>query len=622
MNLSLRQETRRGKLTTVLGENELVLLRFSGSDRLNGLFEYRVEALSANPGIDFDGLIGTTATVELTAEGQPTAFSGIVAQAEWMGPGENGHRYLITLRPWLWLTGLRRNQRIFHDMNVVQILQELWAPYAGLGDPAWELRLTADYPDLEYTVQYRESDLDFALRMMERFGISYHFAQKPGGHTAVLTDSIDSHQPLPGERRPYWGYGTQNKVSGEHFWDWRHMRNVTTGAVRLTDYNFKTPTAAMEANRVGDAKHVMGQIESFDWPGDYLDANRGKVVAALRTNQERGQDKRIAAEGDISGLVAGLTVVVDREDDYRLSGEIFICLATRHAYTAESYGSGGEKIEDAYEGRYTLMPISAPLAPPRKTPRPVLHGPQTAIVVGEGEIDVDEFGRILVKFHWDLEAAHSMRCRVSQNWASQGWGGMVIPRIGMEVIVEFLEGDPDKPIVTGCVYNGKNGVPYGLPGNKTKSGFRTNTHQGSGFNELSFEDQAGREEISIHAQKDLNRVILDNETTFVRDGNRSIEVKTGDETKTITSGNLTESVKKTRGATANVVTVAAKAGDIGEGVISYTADDRISLKVGDGLIEMTKEAIVVRFKSSQIVLTTGIIDQIADMIHLNKDKAG
>lgn len=243
-------------------------------------------------------------------------------------------------------------------------------------------------------------------------------------------------------------------------------------------------------------------------------------------------------------------------------------------------------------------------------------------MVGEGEIDVDEFGRILVKFHWDLEAAHSMRCRVSQNWASQGWGGMVIPRIGMEVIVEFLEGDPDKPIVTGCVYNGKNGVPYGLPGNKTKSGFRTNTHQGSGFNELSFEDQAGREEISIHAQKDLNRVILDNETTFVRDGNRSIEVKTGDETKTITSGNLTESVKKTRGATANVVTVAAKAGDIGEGVISYTADDRISLKVGDGLIEMTKEAIVVRFKSSQIVLTTGIIDQIADMIHLNKDKAG
>jgi type VI secretion system secreted protein VgrG len=528
----------------------------------------------------------------------------------------------MTLRPWLWLTGFRRNQRIFHNRTVVQILQELWAPYAGLGNPAWELRLSADYPVLEYTVQYRESDLDFALRMMERFGISYHFTHKPGGHTAVLTDTIDSHQPLPGGTRPFWGYGAQNKVSGEHFWDWQQARNVTTGATRLVDFNFKTPTAAMEADRVGDAVHAMGQIESFDWPGDYLDLGRGKSVAALRTQQARGQDKRISAEGDISGLVAGLTVGLGGQDIPGATGESFLCLATSHAYTAEGYGSGGEIVEDAYEGRYTLMPVSAPLAPPRKTKVAVVQGPQTAMVVGEGEIDCDEFGRILVKFHWDLAGANSMRCRVAQNWASQGWGGMVIPRIGMEVIVEFLEGDPDKPLVTGCVYNGKNGVPYGLPGNKTKSGFRTNTHQGSGFNELSFEDQAGREEISVHAQKDLNRVILDNETTFVRDGNRSIEVKTGDETKKITSGNLTESVKKTRAATANVITATANAGDAGPGVITYTAEDVLSLTVGDGTIIMTKEAIVLRFQSSQIVLTAGIIDQIADMIHLNKDKAG
>lgn len=622
MNLSLRQETRRGKLTTVLGTDVLALLRFSGSDRMNGLFDYRVEALSTSESIDFDSLIGTAAVVELRSEGGPTQFSGIVSEAQWLGVGENGYRYTLTLRPWLWLTGLRRNQRIFHNRTVVQILQELWAPYAGQGDPAWELRLSADYPVLEYTVQYRESDLEFALRMMERFGISYHFTHKPGGHTAVLTDSIDAHQPLPGESRPYWGYGEQHLASGEHFWDWRQARNVTTGAVRLTDYNFKTPKAAMEADRVGDAQHAMGQIESFDWPGDYPEPSRGKTVAGLRTNQERGQDKRTSAEGDIAGLVAGLTVTLTGQDIPGATYETFLCLATSHAYTAEGYGSGGEMAKDAYEGRYTLMPISAPLAPRRKTKMPVVQGPQTAVVVGEGEIDCDEFGRILVKFHWDLAGANSMRCRVSQNWASQGWGGMVIPRIGMEVIVEFLEGDPDKPIVTGCVYNGMNGVPYGLPANKTKSGFRTNTHQGAGFNELSFEDQAGREEISIHAQKDLNRVILDNETTFVRDGNRSIEVKTGDETKQITSGNLSESVKLTRSATANVVRVTANAGDAGPGQIVYTAEDAITLTVGDGTIIMTKEAIVLRFKSSQIVLTAGIIDQIADMIHLNKDKAG
>ena len=621
MNVSFRQDTRRGKLTTVLAPDALALLRFHGTDRLNGLFEYRIEALSTDRNVDFDALVGTHATVELKAEGGPSHFDGIVAEAEWIGAGENGHRYMMTLRPWLYMTSLRRNQRIFHNRTVVQILQELWAPYASLGDPAWELKLTADYPELEYTVQYRESDLAFATRLMERFGISYHFAHKAGGHTAVLTDAVDAHQPIPGGSRSYWGYGAQNKVAGEHFWDWRQARNVTTGAVRLTDFNFKAPTAAMEADRVGDAAHALGQIESFDWPGDYLDLGRGKSVAALRTAQERGQDKRITAEGDISGLVAGMTVGLGGQDIPGATGENFLCLATSHAYTAEGYGSGGDGGEDAYTGRHTLMPVSAPLAPPRKTPTPVVQGPQTAMVVGEGEIDCDEFGRILVQFHWDLAGAQSMRCRVSQAWASQGWGGMVIPRIGMEVIVEFLEGDPDKPIVTGCVYNGKNGVAHGLPANKTKSVFRTNTHQGAGFNELSFEDQAGREEVFVHAQKDLNRVILDNETTFVRDGNRSIEVKTGDETKSIVAGNMTETVALTRAASATMITASASASDAGPGVISYTATDEITLHVGDGIITMTPDMILLRFGGSQIVLTADIIDQVAGLIHLNKDSA-
>ena len=154
------------------------------------------------------------------------------------------------------------------------------------------------------------------------------------------------------------------------------------------------------------------------------------------------------------------------------------------------------------------MPVTAPLAPDRKTPVPVVQGPQTAVVVGDGEIDCDEFGRILVRFHWDLDGDYSMRCRVSQNWASKGWGGMVIPRIGMEVVVEFLEGDPDKPLVTGCVYNGRNDPPYPLPAHKTKSVFKTDTHQGSGFNELTFEDEKEEELIYMHGQKDQQIEIL------------------------------------------------------------------------------------------------------------------
>ncbi|MEO0633480.1 MAG: type VI secretion system tip protein TssI/VgrG, partial [Pseudomonadota bacterium] len=168
-----------------------------------------------------------------------------------------------------------------------------------------------------------------------------------------------------------------------------------------------------------------------------------------------------------------------------------------------------------YAGTYVLLPFEAPFRPERTTRVPRIYGPQTATVVGDGEIDCDAYGRILVRFHWDLNSAISMRCRVSQNWASKGWGGMVIPRIGMEVIVEFLEGDPDKPIVTGCVYNGKNDVPYPLPQHKTRSTFRTDTHQGEGFNELRFEDKAGEEEIFVHAQKDRNTKIENNQSERV-----------------------------------------------------------------------------------------------------------
>jgi len=276
-------------------------------------------------------------------------------------------------------------------------------------------------------------------------------------------------------------------------------------------------------DRTGDAAYEQGQIESYDYPGDYLELGEGKQVVGLRTAQERGQDHRHRAVGDCTSLGAGMTVSLTGDQVPGVKDEAYLCLSASHSYVSDAYGSGGAESDGyAYSGSYVLMPVTAPLAPERKTPLPVVQGPQTAVVVGEGEIDCDEFGRILVHFHWDLEKAFSMRCRVSQNWASQGWGGMVIPRIGMEVIVEFLEGDPDKPVVTGCVYNGRNKSPYPLPAHKTKSVFRSDTHKGAGFNELRFEDEKGKEEIFIHAQKDMNFDILDTHTKHVQ--NNDVEL--------------------------------------------------------------------------------------------------
>ena len=488
MNARFQQDQRMGSLSSVLGKDVLNLLRFDGEEHLNGLFTYRIEALANTDDLDFNALISTHATVSLKSYDLPeTPFDGIITEGEMLGQGENGWRYAFTLKPWFWLLGLRRKQQIYHEKTVVEILDELFGPYSGLGKPAVEKRLTGSYPTLEYTVQYRESDLDFATRLMERFGISYHFKHDEGSHTLVLTDTAISHDDLPGGAREYQ-MADNGKTSrdAEHFWDMRPSQRLTTGKIRLTDYNFKTPNAAMETDRDGAAPYEEGSIESYDYPGDYLAQNPGKGVARLRVDQERGQDPRHRAVGDCASLRAGQKVKITGD---KVPGvDKTLCLSAQHTYTSGGYGTT-ENGEPNYEGSYLLMPAETPLAPERKTTLPVVQGPQTAVVVGEGEIDCDEYGRILVKFHWDLDARHSMRCRVSQNWAGKGWGGMVLPRIGMEVVVEFLEGDPDKPLVTGCVYNGKNDVPYPLPAHKTKSVLRSDSHKSGGYNEVVFECQ-------------------------------------------------------------------------------------------------------------------------------------
>ncbi len=510
MSALFKQETRLGKLHTALPPDTLVLARFGGTDRLNGLFEYRVEALSTSSTINFDDLLGTHATVEVQTISQgPRFFDGIVTQARWAGPGANGFQYEIELRPWLWLASRQRQQRIFHNRTVGDIIEDVLGAYASVGE--FDLQLSKSYEPLEYTVQYGESDMAFVCRLMERFGINYHFDFGMQKHVMVMTDVVDDLPQIPGGTRKYLGNDSKVHGEDEHFWNWQPERNVTTGAIRLKDFNFKTPTSQMETEKLGTAEYAQGQLESYDFPGDYLDSDQGGAVAGLRLEQEQSQDLRHRAIGDVVSLSGGMRVTLDGQHEEDLKGMTFVCLAAQHFFEADAYGSGaGSGSGTSYTGSYTLTADDAPVVPPRKTPAPVIVGPQTAWVVGEGEIDCDEYGRILVHFHWDLEQKYSMRCRVSQSWASQGWGGMVIPRIGMEVIVEFINGDPDQPIVTGCVYNGRNKVPYELPKHKTRSTFKTETHKGRGFNELRFEDEKGEEEIRLYAQKDMNTIIQNN----------------------------------------------------------------------------------------------------------------
>ena len=507
------QDARLGRLTTVLGSDALVLLRMDGTEELSGDFEWRVEALSTENTLDLSALLGNHATVAINHAQGVRAFDGIVCEAEQRGAFENGFRYDLTLRPWLHVASLRRNMRIFHNKTVIEIVQEVLSSYAALGNPHLEVRVMDDYPVLEYTVQYGETDADFVRRQLERFGITWSWRHEAGSHTLLLTDAALSLPEVPGSSRTYFGVEGYHRHEEEHFRHWSASERITTGAVRLTEYNFKIPTSAQEVDQLSDASHPSGDIESYDWPGDYLNQGEGRDVGSRRLEGERGQAPRHRAEGDVVSLGAGWRVTLAGDDVPNATGRTFVCLKATHRFRAQAYGSGSAGADDApYDGAYVLTPDDAPFRPERRTEGPRVQGPETAVVVGEGEIDCDEHGRILCRFHWDLDGAHTMRVRVSQNWASKGWGGMVIPRIGMEVIVEHLRGDPDKPIVTGCVYNGKNRPPYELPEHKTRSTFKTDTHQGKGFNELRFEDQSGKEEIFIHAERDRNEKIRHNHT--------------------------------------------------------------------------------------------------------------
>ncbi|MCF6445892.1 type VI secretion system Vgr family protein [Nereida sp. MMG025] len=263
-------------------------------------------------------------------------------------------------------------------------------------------------------------------------------------------------------------------------------------------------------------QHAEGLVESYDWPGDYLDQNEGRDVVTRRTETERGQAPRHKAEGDVVSLGAGWRVTLKGDDVPDATGRSFVCLKAQHRFRAQAFGSGDAGSDKApYDGAYTLTPNYCPYRPERQQVGPRVQGPETAVVVGTGEIDCDAHGRSLVRFHRDLDGSNSMRVRVSQNWASKGRGGMVVTRIGMEVIVEHLRGDPDKPIVTGCVYNGKNTPPYELPEQKTRSTFKTDTHGGEGFNELRFEDEKDKEEIYVHGQKDRITKIEHNQSKRV-----------------------------------------------------------------------------------------------------------
>jgi type VI secretion system secreted protein VgrG len=555
MGGALDQGQRVASFKTPLGENVLALVSFEGTEGLGELFEYHVEALSEEENIDFDQAIGQSCTLKLKApDEKERIFDGILTEARWVGKKLDYFHYRLVLRPWLWLLGHKADCRIFLDKNVKDIIQDVFTK-AGFSD--FEFRTSDKYDTIDYCVQYRETDLAFVCRLMEQYGIYYFFLPSDGKHLLVLADSRSSHISIPElPKVPFYPLVEKDLHLEQHLSGWTWERRFRTGKVQFNDYNYLTPKKDLKAPKDGAEKYTHSKLEVYDYPGKYDDSAKGEKFAQYRLEAEQALDYRRYPDGDAPCLYPGGLVTVEKHPSQAENKEYLVVRAS-HTFASQHYSSGdagaaGDQ-DQVYYGSFEFLQSDRPFRNLPLTPKPRIYGIQTARVVakkGEDgeEISTDEHGRIWVKFHWDREPQKTCPIRVAQVWAGKGWGGQFIPRIDMEVVVEFLEGDPDRPLVTGCVFNADNTYPYELPGNKTQSGVKSDSSKGhGGYNEFMFEDKKGSEYIGMHAEKDHMVRVNDSQTGSIgtdrswtiEKGNDTVKLKLGDQTITLDLGQQT-----------------------------------------------------------------------------------
>jgi type VI secretion system secreted protein VgrG len=537
------QKNRAAAVGTPLAEDHLLLRGMSGYDAISQPFNYTVEMLSVDSEISFEKLLGESLTIRLNhvdpEKGGPEFrfFNGIVADLQQHEPVSGLHSYHALLVPWFWFLTKSTDSRIFQGKSVPEILAEVFKLHGF--ESKFEERLSAQYPKLEYCVQYCESDFAFASRLMEEVGIYYFFTHKDGKHTMVLADSKAAHDECPGfEEMKYIG-PTGNATGNNEVTSWEMRKQVVSGGFALTDFNFSQPQKKLYPEETSPRQHNLGQFQQYQYEGEYIQdggkdpdgSNHIQLedIAKIRLQALQSEHDVVLVESDCRGLQAGHTFTLSNCFRKDQDGKYFIT-SLHHQLVMDDFVSGSGGSEKEYECSFTAISDAVDYRTQRTTPKPRVAGPQTAIVVGRSgeEIDTDKYGRVKVQFHWDREskADETSSCwvRVSQNWAGKKWGAIFIPRIGQEVIVDFLEGDPDRPIITGRVYNGDNMPPYDLPAEKTKSTIKSHSSKDdSGFNELRFDDKAGKEQIFMHAEKDMDVRVKNNykETNY---GHRDIRV--------------------------------------------------------------------------------------------------
>jgi type VI secretion system secreted protein VgrG len=538
-----------------------------GREALSELFDYRVELLSEDDAIGLEEILGTPLMLVMGVEGgAERIFHGHVVQFVYAGTDGSYACYHARVRPWLWFLSTTTDCRIFQNLSVPDIIAEIFAKYPVA---SFTFKLNETHAPREYCVQYNETDLNFVQRLCEDEGIFFFFEHKNGEHKLILADNKEAYLQRDGYAEvPFYPRDDQSRRERDHLYDWRSALDVRPGQFSQTSFDFEKPRADLATRRSAPMPHAAADGEVYCYPACYVEIDHGNQLARLRLEEHQATHRRMRGAGTVAGLGCGQIFSLtnyprkDQNDKY-------LVLSVEHEIWADGYrtkSSGGE--EEPYLCAIEVQPSAVPFRPPLVTPKPVMPGPESAIVTGPGgeEIWTDKYGRVKVQFPWDRLGANdensSCWIRVCQAWAGTNFGGIHIPRIGQEVIVEFLQGDPDRPIITGRVYDGANMPPYDLPAKATQSGIKSNsTKGGAGFNEFRFEDKKNSEDIYLHAQKTWTIDVQDAETETV---GTSITTNAGGDIKRSAGGHI----KRT--ADLNIE-------DKAKGKITQTANDEMLL---------------------------------------------
>ena len=521
-------------MPTLGGQPALEPIAIEGDEGLSKLFGYTItfstpeqagynERQAAN--VNIKQLVGETLTVHIVLDGRPGSgdgkrhISGLVTRVRFLRLENRRALYEAVIEPWLTLATRTSDYRIFQHKTVLDILSEVLSGY----DFAHEVKATRSYPVREFQVQYGESDFDFVARLMYEWGLYYYFEHAEDSHKLVIVDDMSSHQPYADagyQKIPF--YGADDTVRAEHCDRFNACEELQSGRWVTDDFDFKRPRAKLQQISAMPRKTAQNSWERYGWPGDYVVESEGEQLVRTRMEETGGQGERASGSGNLRAVVPGCLITLDRHPQDESNREY---LVTDAHLRLQDIGDASAQQEFECRVDFDVIPSSkvfrAPMPP---APRPRTTGPQTATVTGPAgrEIWTDEYGRVKLSFHWNRyctkDENSSCWVRVSSPWAGTNFGGIQIPRIGQEVIVDFENGDPDRPIVTGRVYNADNMPPWSLPANATQSGLLTRSSEGgndTNANALRFEDKKGQEQVWLHAERDQDIEVENDETHWV-----------------------------------------------------------------------------------------------------------